>query len=104
MKKLLIVFLIFISLLNSPAQQTWRSSLYPQTWTPGYKDNEGRYLHDFSYAGYKMGMDTISYITTNIVDVTKTPYFVDNTGQTDVTTEIQKALDAVGRAGGGVVY
>jgi len=37
---------------NSP---TWRSSLYPQDWMPGARDDEGRGLPDFSYAGYRNG-------------------------------------------------
>ncbi|MFC2091083.1 glycosyl hydrolase family 28-related protein, partial [Bacteroidota bacterium] len=82
----------------------WRSSLYPDTWYPGYKDTEGRFYHDFSYAGYHRGEDSIPTITNNIVDVTIAPYFVDNTGTEDVTTILQQALDDVGQAGGGVVY
>src|SRR5262245_22017966 len=40
-----------------PADETaaWRSHLYPADWTPGYHDAEGRFLHDFSWAGYHNG-------------------------------------------------
>ena len=31
----------------------WRSTLYPEDWTPASTDAEGRYLPDFSYAGYR---------------------------------------------------
>lgn len=82
----------------------WRSSLYPDTWYPGFKDSEGRFLHDFSYAGYHLGEDSIPFITNNVVDITQPPYNADNTGTEDVTTIIQTALDEVGIAGGGVVY
>jgi mannan endo-1,4-beta-mannosidase len=82
----------------------WRSSLYPDTWYPGFKDLAGRFLHDFSYAGYHLGEDSIPFITENVVDVTQAPYSADNTGVDDVTTIIQDALDDVGAAGGGVVY
>ncbi|MDA3822486.1 MAG: glycosyl hydrolase, partial [Bacteroidales bacterium] len=82
----------------------WRSSLYPDTWYPGFKDSEGRFLHDFSYAGYHLGEDSIPFITENIVDITQAPYGADNTGADDVTTIIQNALNDVGVAGGGVVY
>lgn len=34
---------------------TWTSRLYPEDWHPGYADDHGRVLPDFSYAGYKMG-------------------------------------------------
>lgn len=84
--------------------ELWRSSLYPDTWYPGYEDKEGRFFHDFSYAGYHLGEDSIPWIRENIVNVTEAPYSADNTGNSDVTTILQKALDDVGIAGGGVVY
>ncbi len=84
--------------------QLWRSSLYPDTWYPGYKDTEGRFYHDFSYAGYHLGEESIPSIDQHIVNVTEAPYFADNTGTEDVTTILQTALDDVGVAGGGVVY
>ena len=34
---------------------TWRSSLYPSNWTPGYTNSSGQFLQDFSYAGYEKG-------------------------------------------------
>ena len=33
----------------------WRSSLYPENWQLGSQDAEGRFLHDFSFAGYRNG-------------------------------------------------
>jgi len=33
----------------------WRSTLYPTSWTPGFRDAEGRGFADFSYAGYRHG-------------------------------------------------
>lgn len=82
----------------------WRSTLYPENWKPGFKDSQGRFLHDFSYAGYHKGETEIPDISTNIVDITQSPYNADNTGVDDVTSVIQQALDDVGSAGGGVVY
>ena len=38
------------------------------------------------------------------VDVTKAPYGADPSGKKDATAAIQKALDAVGKQGGGVVF
>ncbi|HYW95114.1 MAG TPA: glycosyl hydrolase, partial [Bacteroidales bacterium] len=87
-----------------PMYYEWRSSLYPEDWKPGYKDKQGRFLHDFSYAGYHRGEKEIPGITKNIVDVTRPPYNADNTGTEDVTDIIQQALDNVGSSGGGVVY
>ncbi|MBK6284826.1 MAG: hypothetical protein IPF54_21275 [Draconibacterium sp.] len=83
---------------------TWRSKLYPENWKPGFKDSDDRFLHDFSYAGYHQGEKEVPFIENNIVDVTKTPYNADNTGATDVTLILQKALNDVGQSGGGVVY
>ena len=67
-------------------------------------DNTGRFLHDFSYAGYHRGEQPIPRVRNNIVDITKTPYLVDNTGKKDATASIQQALDDAGQRGGGVVY
>jgi hypothetical protein len=36
---------------------TWRSALYPEHWTPGFTDDAGRFLHDFSYAGFEYGAE-----------------------------------------------
>ncbi len=98
----LLVFLLFTG--NTVFAQSWRSSLYPANWKPGFKDSLGRFLHDFSYAGYHRGEDPIPHINTKITDLTGAPYFADNTGTKDVTAILQKALDDVGKAGGGVVY
>lgn len=87
-----------------PVPGTWRSSLYPENWKPGFKDSHDRFLHDFSYAGYHQGEKEIPFIHNNVVDVTQQPYNADNTGENDVTVIIQKALNDVGQSGGGVVY
>ena len=84
--------------------QSWRSSLYPEDWTPAYTDSEGRFLHDFSYAGYHSGSRSIPFIRKNVVDVTQAPYYADNTGIKDVTSIIQQAVDDLGVQGGGVLY
>jgi hypothetical protein len=69
------------------AEVLWRSSLYPEDWTPGYKDSQGRFLHDFSYAGYHCGEAEIPLAPPGLVlDATKRPY------------------SAVGADGGGIVY
>ncbi len=99
-----ITLLLFVLFTNPGISQSWNSSLYPPDWQPGYSDSAGRFLHDFSYAGYHSGLKEIPFIEENILDVTKPPYNADNTGKTDVTTQIQQAIDDAGNAGGGVVY
>ena len=47
-----------------PEPGLWRSSLYPEDWTPGFADAQGRFLHDFSYAGYHKGEALIPAPTT----------------------------------------
>ncbi|MBN2215660.1 MAG: T9SS type A sorting domain-containing protein [Bacteroidales bacterium] len=89
---------------NIKTGMEWRSVLYPEDWKPGFKDAQGRFLHDFSYAGYHRGEKEIPGITENIVDVTQPPYNADNTGASDVTAIIQQAVDDAGISGGGVVY
>ncbi len=85
--------------------ELFRSSLYPENWYPGFADQQGRFFHDFSYAGYAMGERSVPQDIPGVfVDVTKEPYNVDNTGETDVTRSLQSAISAVGREGGGVVY
>src|SRR5688572_24690903 len=86
------------------APPSWRSALYPVTWTPGTKDSLGRFLHDFSYAGYRGGESPPTTPAGAILDVTLAPYGADPTGATDATAAIQGAIDAAGAAGGGVVY
>lgn len=81
-----------------------RSTLYPEEWTPGFTGAEGRFLHDFSYAGYRNGEavppDNGSLPVTNAV----ADFGADNTGTADATTALQQAIDAAGSAGGGIVY
>lgn len=89
---------------NARTSREWRSTLYPENWVPGFSDSEGRFLHDFSYAGYHAGMTGLPTVKKNMVDITKAPYNADNTGTSDATSAIQQALDDVGQAGGGVVY
>lgn len=89
---------------NFRTEKAWRSSLYPKKWSPGYTDSKGRFLHDFSHAGYSGGGVPIPSRMENLVDVSLPPYSADPTGASDVTAVLQKALDEVGASGGGVVY
>lgn len=102
-RPLLLFFLLLASVFNLSAQE-WRSSLYPSNWTPGTKDSQGRFLHDYSYAGYHSGSVPLPAIQSNVMDVTRPPYNADKTGATDTRAVLQQALNDAGQAGGGVVY
>lgn len=101
-KKILVS--IFITLSISGYTQNWHSKLYPENWQPGFADQDGNFLHDFSYAGYRSGLAQLPVIKKNVVDITKPPYSADNKGIKDATDVIQNAIDKVGKSGGGVVF
>lgn len=82
--------------------QPWRSQLYPEGWTPGFADAEGRFLHDFSYAGYHHSQVAVPAVAGPLFSVAD--YGADPTGQLDATAAIQTAIEAAGAAGGGVVF
>ena len=104
MKFLRFIFLFLLFSVLGLNAQNWRSSLYPENWTPGFSDSQGHFLHDFSFAGYHSGIDEIPNRNENGIDVTKSPYNADKSGSADATEAIQKALDAAGQKGGGVVF
>ncbi|PTX94032.1 hypothetical protein DB345_20960 [Spartobacteria bacterium LR76] len=83
---------------------SWRSTLYPADWTPGFSDAAGHFLHDFSYAGYHRGEKPIPRLAGPVIDVTQAPYQADPTGVKDSTSDIQAALDAAADSDGGVVF
>jgi len=104
-----IPLMFFVSLMVMQAargadQAAWRSTLYPENWQPGHADAEGRFLHDFSYAGYHSGEKPLPVREGRVLDVTQAPYIADPTGKVDSTAGIQAALDAAAKASGGVVY
>src|SRR5688572_12997290 len=96
-------FLVAATLLIGTNAHAWRTALYPVDWSPGFTDASGRFLHDFSYAGYHSGAEPLPSIPFDGVDVTAAPYNADPTGVVDSTAAIQQAIDDVGVAGGGVV-
>jgi len=82
----------------------WCSELYAPTWTPEEPaTSDGRFLHDFSYAGYHYGAPPPATPPGKTYDVVKT-YEADPTGNVDATSAIQSAITAASKAGGGVVY
>ena len=101
----LLLALALSSFADNRAEEIWRSDLYQSFWAPGYPDREGRFLHDFSYAGYKTGTTPLpETVPGAYIDVTEAPYSADCTGAQDATNAIQAAIDAVAAAGGGTVY
>src|SRR5690606_13285477 len=60
-----------------PDEEGLRSELYPTDWQPGLTHGEGRFLHDFSYAGYRYGADVPDAVAGEVYDVTQPPYGVD---------------------------
>jgi hypothetical protein len=103
-KRWLVLALLVIS-LPCKAAGSWRSELYPADWTPGFADAQGRFLQDFSFAGYHAGTRELPQGTlASVIDVTQAPYLADPSGQADATEAIQAAIDAVGQGGGGTVY
>ncbi|MBC2600338.1 hypothetical protein H5P30_00930 [Puniceicoccus vermicola] len=90
-------------IVSNHADDSWRSVLYPEDWSPGYTV-DGKFLHDFSYAGYHYGEKALP--DTNAmpaINVTQSPYLVDNTGKADVTAKLQAIIDQLPPEGG-VIY
>lgn len=97
--------LILGVLVAGDAHAGWRSALYPADWTPAHRDASGRFLHDFSHAGYRGGEAPLPDDPPGpVLDVTSAPYGADASGTADATAAIQRAIDDAGAAGGGVVY
>lgn len=101
--------LLFVALISPTYGQTWRSQLYPEDWQPldrgGSKDAQGRFIHDFSYAGYASGEQSIPNSVGSVtIDVTQPPYAADPTGLQDATAIIQMAINDAVAQGGGTVY
>ncbi|MCP4641650.1 MAG: hypothetical protein GY851_14500 [bacterium] len=95
---------LLLTASGCPGQDTvWRSVLYPEAWTPAFTDAQGRFLHDFSYAGYKYGEDLPGAKAGPVIDVV-TDHGADNAGAADATAAIQAAIDAAEVAGGVVFF
>jgi len=82
----------------------WQSALYPSGWRPGYADAQGRFLQDFSYAGYHGGDAPLPDPSGHRLVVTDPSYRADNTGRSDATAAIQAALDDAANYDQAVVF
>lgn len=81
----------------------WRSTLYPDDWTPAFTGAEGHFLHDFSYAGYHNGAaEPEAPAGAMVLDVAAT-YGADPTGVADATAAVQLAISDAEMLGGAVV-
>lgn len=89
---------------SAPADdETWRSELYPDDWTPATTAEDGRFLHDHSFAGFRLGERLPPRVVGPVVDAVA-EHGADPTGLTDSTDAIQGAIDAAAGLGGGVVF
>ncbi len=88
------------------AADAWRSSLYPENWTPPVQDSfyTDKFLQDYSYAGYRLGDPIPAQVPGPVLDASKAPFLADASGKLDATASIQKAIDSATKAGGGVVF
>ena len=87
------------------AAAPWRSTLYPENWTPPGESvsfTTDKLIQDFSYAGYQRSEQAVPNITGPVFDVTT--YGADATGASDSTVAIQNAINAAAAGGGGVVF
>ena len=82
----------------------WRSTLYPGAWTPAFSATQGRFLHDFSYAGYHHGEAEAKAPAAAPVLNVVAKYGADPLGKVDATAAAQKALDDAAAMGGAVVF
>jgi hypothetical protein len=81
----------------------WCSTLYPPEWSANAAaDAQGRFLHDFSYAGYRAGEAPPATPPGATYDVVT--YGADASGTADATAAVQATIDAAASAGGGVVF
>lgn len=88
---------------DMPGETGWRSALYPEDWTPGFTDPEGRFLHDFSYAGYRNGETELAQdVPADEIDVVA-DHAADPTATGDSTAAFQAALDEAAMIGGAVI-
>ncbi|MBI5369196.1 MAG: hypothetical protein HZA54_19320 [Planctomycetes bacterium] len=101
---LALLALLASALPAQPEGTAWRSRLYPTDWTPGFRDAAGRFLPDFSFAGYHSGERPIPDAPPGPTFDAVAGFHADPQGRTDATAALQAALDAAARARGGIVF
>ena len=92
---------VLVSSWAESDENTWHSELCPADWTPEFTTPDGRFLHDFSYAGYRLGQEPPGLVG-NTFDPVKL-HKADPTGKTDAQPAIQDTIRSVQQAGGGTV-
>jgi len=93
-----------ILLLFSSQLFAAHSALYPEDWDPLLSDGQGRFLHDFSYAGYHYGAPDLPDTDGLPVFDVAADYGADPTGNADGSASIQQAINDAQAAGGGIVF
>lgn len=78
---------------SSSGDASWRSSLYPSDWTPGFRDALDRGVQDFSYAGYRQGEPLPTRFDHPVLDVTE--FGADPSGVSPSDGAVTAALDSV---------
>ncbi len=81
----------------------WRSELYPEDWTPEFDGPEGRFLHDFSYAGYRGGGEEFGQDLPALTIDAVADHGADPSGESDASAALQAAIDAGQEAGGAII-
>jgi hypothetical protein len=77
---------LLVLLCTLAPDERWRSALYPADWTPEFTTQDGSFLHDFSYAGYRGGAWPPPRPTRRFTVV------ADPTGKQDATKAFRKAI------------
>jgi len=75
----------------------WRSELYPENWTPGFKKTDELFLQDYSYAGYKNG-ESKPQPSSLVFEVND--YGADPLGNLDSSQAVIDAINAASQTGG----
>ncbi len=96
---MIITFFLWIECVRSGMEWT------PVVWKEYSRSGPvGRNLPDFSNAGYCMGDQPIPDMKTPVFDVTESRFGAIPDDGLEDTAAIQAAMEAAGKAGGGVVY
>lgn len=84
--------------------QVWHSQLYPEDWTPEHTDDAGRFLHDFSYAGYRHSEAPLAQALADLEIDVVLDHGADPTGQSDSSPALTAAIAQAEQAGGAIIF